>query len=325
MKRLRRLDAIGALAGLAFGVADAWLLTRLGVEWVYAGRDATPIVAAWFGGTTALLGWLAGRLALQRARARADAETIREQSRALQAQRRIAVQNEKLAAIGRLAAGIAHEVRNPLGVIRSSAAMIQEGFAAKDDAHRACSFICEEIDRLDGLITSLLDFARPVELRQQEVALGGVVERAVKVAGPSIEGRGVHLDLEAGRPGPGLRADPDLLAQVVLDLLTNAAEAVPDDGRIVVRAAAAGGAVHLEVADSGPGVPESISERVFEPFFTTKPRGTGLGLAMAARIAQAHGGHIEVVSGRGAGTRGDGACFRLVLPATPAAAPGARA
>jgi signal transduction histidine kinase len=154
--RIHRLDWLGAAIGLALGLTDTWLLTVLGVEMQIGGRNAVPVVALTFASSCTLLGFLAGRLALARARLRADAETIRRQQQQLELSQRAAFENEKLAAIALLAAGIAHEVRNPLGVIRSSAAMVREHFAPADDAHRACGFILDEIDRLDGLIASLL-------------------------------------------------------------------------------------------------------------------------------------------------------------------------
>jgi two-component system sensor histidine kinase HydH len=224
------------------------------------------------------------------------------------------LQNEKLAAIGRLAAGIAHEVRNPLGVIRSSAAMVQEGFAAGEDAWRACEFIREETIRLDGLTSKLLDFARPRPLRLESVSLEKAVAHALQLAAPELERRRIGVSLEGVGEAPGLEADADLLAQLVLDLVVNAAEAAGEAGRLVLRAQAGHDDVVLEVADSGPGVALGAAEQIFEPFFTTKTRGTGLGLAMVARIVQAHGGSVEIAQGRGAGPGGAGACFRVRLP-----------
>ena len=304
---------IGGALGFALGVGDALLLAALGVEWSLAGRDASLLVSLWFGATCGLLGLLAGRLLrLQRA-SRLQAETIQRQSDELRESQRAAIQNEKLAAIGRLAAGVAHEVRNPLGIIRSSAAMVQEGFAQGDDAHRACQFICDEIDRLDGLISSLLRFARPVALETQAVAVDGVVERALSLARPAAVG--VEIEREPVAAGALLAADPDLMAQVLLDLVTNASEA--GARHVVLRATPREKCFDLEVADDGPGVPGEIAERIFEPFFTTKATGTGLGLAMAARIVQAHGGQIQVVPGRGSAPDGGGACFRLTIPNEP--------
>jgi two-component system sensor histidine kinase HydH len=318
--RLRRFDWIGAAAGLALGVTDTWLLTLTGVEMSLGGRDAFALVAATFASSCILLGWLAGRLAMARARLRADAETIRRQQAALVASERAAFENEKLAAIGRLAAGIAHEVRNPLGVIRSSAAMVRDHFPPADDAHRACGFILDEIDRLDGLIASLLAFARPTTLRMRPAALQDVVARATALADETLRRRDAKLAAAIAAPDAELTVDPDLIAQVLLGLVTNAAEAVAPGGHVELRARVEPSAVVLAVADDGPGVPEADRTRVFEPFYTTKASGTGLGLAMAERIARAHGGELRVVPGAGAGPGGRGACFELVLPSTKAAA-----
>jgi two-component system sensor histidine kinase HydH len=310
----RRLDLLGAAAGLALGLLDTWLLGRTGVEMQLDGRDASSLVALTFASSLTLFGFLGGRLAMARARLRQDAATIRQQQEQLDAQAREAFENEKLAAIGRLAAGIAHEVRNPLGVIRASAAMVREHFPETDDAHKACGFIVEETDRLDGLITSLLAFARPSPLRVRAAALGDVVGRVTTLAEESLRKRSAELVAELDAPDASLRVDPDLIAQVLLGLVTNAAEAVSSGGRVELRAHQEAERVVVEVADDGPGVPDADRERVFEPFFTTKAEGTGLGLAMAERIVRAHGGRLRVVPGAGAGPSGGGACFELSLP-----------
>jgi two-component system sensor histidine kinase HydH len=322
MRRVRipRLDWLGAAAGLALGLADTWLLTLGGVEMRLGGRDAAALVGLTFASSCTLLGWLAGRLAMARARLRAGAETIRRQQAALAASERAAFENEKLAAIGRLAAGIAHEVRNPLGVIRSSAAMVRDHFAPADDAHRACGFILDEIDRLDGLIASLLAFARPTTLRVRPAALEDVVARATALADETLKRRDAKLAAAVAAPRAELAVDPDLIAQVLLGLVTNAAEAVAPGGRVELRARVEPAGVVFAVADDGPGVPEADTARVFEPFYTTKASGTGLGLAMAERIARAHGGELRVVQGAGAGPGGRGACFELRLPPARAAA-----
>ena len=315
---MRRLDWLGAAIGFALGLTDTWLLTRFGVEMRIDGRSAVPVVALTFASSCTLLGWLAGRLAMARARLRADAETIRRQQAELEASQRAAFENEKLAAIGRLAAGIAHEVRNPLGVIRASAAMVREHFEAADDAYRACGFILDEIDRLDGLIASLLAFARPTTLRVRPAPLADLVARASALAEEALKKRAARLDARLAAPGAELEVDPDLISQVLFGLVTNAAEAIGAGGHVELRARVEPAAVVLAVADDGPGVPEADRTRVFEPFYTTKASGTGLGLAMAERIARAHGGELRVVQGAGAGPGGRGACFELVLPRTPA-------
>ena len=234
--------------------------------------------------------------------------------RDLETSQRAAAQNEKLAAIGRLAAGVAHEVRNPLGVIRASASMVQESFDDGEEAHRACAFICEESDRLNALITALLTFARPTQPRCAVVDVEKALERALQITDRDCTRKRIAVEREAIGTIPPAYADPDLLSQAVLDLLTNAVEAVAEGGRVALRVDAARDEIVVDVADDGPGVADEHRDQLFEPFFTTKASGTGLGLAMTARIAEAHGGRVDYQPGRGAGPGGSGACFRLHLP-----------
>ena len=310
----RRWDLFGAAAGLLLGIGDTLLLRATGVAMTISGSDATWLVGVTFTSSTALLGFLVGRLIRARARARRDAETIAQQRSALADSERAALQNEKLAALGRLAAGIAHEVRNPLGVIRASAAMVQEHFEPEAEDHRACGFIMEEIDRLDGLIGSLLAFAKPAPLQVRPSAVEDWVERASVLAQEKLRQQGVALRRQLCASTAMVPADPDLLSQALLGLLTNAAEALEAPGTVEIRSRDDGDTLVVEVADDGPGVAPDDRDRVFEPFFTTKARGTGLGLAMASRIVRAHGGELRLVPGGGSGPNGRGACFALHLP-----------
>jgi len=308
----------GAAIGAVGGLLDTGLFQWLGIDFTLAGRDLTVPVAVFLSTNFAVLCFLIGHFMDARTRAREDSRTIARQMRELEASQRAAAQNEKLAAIGRLAAGVAHEVRNPLGVIRASASMVQESFDPDDEAHRACRFICEESDRLNALITALLTFARPTEPRCAAVDVEKAIERALQITAPECVRRRVDVVRETMGTLPPAFADPDLLAQAVLDLLTNAVEAVSEGGRIALRLDAPKHALVVEVADDGPGVAEGDLDQLFEPFFTTKASGTGLGLAMTARIAQVHGGSVAYLRGRGAGADGRGACFQLRLPAAEA-------
>jgi len=301
----RRWDLFGALLGLGGSAGDLWLFARFGLDLGSLMREPSGLmVLVSFVVGYVLLGFVVGRLVMARARILRDKERIAAQLALLEESRARVVQSEKLAALGRLAAGIAHEVRNPLGVIRASASMVEEALPEASDDARACAFIREEIDRLDGLITALLAFARPAHLRLSTVALPPLVERAIKLA---TDGRALEVVPEIEPDLPALRADGDLLTQLVLDLLVNAAEAGAHT--IALRARRAEDAVRIEVHDDGPGVSESDRDRVMEPFFTTKPNGTGLGLAMASRIAEAHGGSLEL-----SGAEARGACFVIRLP-----------
>jgi signal transduction histidine kinase len=306
--------AIGVLAA----AVDVWLLRRFGVELQIGGVDASAGVLVFLAANYAVLGYVLGRLAQGRARARHDAETIQRQLGELERAQRELVQQEKLAAIGRVSAGVAHEVRNPLGVIRASAAMVKEGFQQSDDAYRACDFICQEIDRLDALISALLTFSRPAELHRHTVSIEKVVERALALAGDELRQRGIALDRQDSPGVPELRADPDLVSQLIYDLLCNASEAVGEGGRIAVRTGCAAGGVCVEVADSGAGVAPELAAQLFEPFFTTKASGTGLGLAVVRRIVDGHGGEVTLGAGLGGGT-----VFTVRLPLrAPVESPG---
>ncbi len=305
---------LGALAGAFIIVVDAVFFFVLGVEANLAGRNAFPLMMAVFGSGFIALGWALGALAVRRERARHDAATIAAQLGALEEHQRRLVQAEKLAAIGRLAASVAHEVRNPLGVIKSSAGLAEEAIPADDpDARRALSFVVEECDRLDAMITGLLAFARPAALQVASVDMDSLLDRAAHLAADEAERRGLRFERLPSEPAQ-LRGDPDLLCQVIFGLVVNAADAVGESGHIALRALPGRSKLVVEVADDGPGVPLDARAHLFEPFFSTKSEGTGLGLATAARVVQAHGGALELVDGAGLGPLGAGACFRLTLP-----------
>ncbi|TMA36880.1 MAG: hypothetical protein E6J79_12070 [Deltaproteobacteria bacterium] len=182
--------------------------------------------------------------------------------------------------------------------------------AADAEAARACAFITAEIDRLSSVVTSLLEFARPLHLEPRPVSVRELFDRAALLAEGELAAKGARLGRDESPALPAVKADPDLLSQVLLGLLANAAEAVPFGGDVTLAARARDGAVELVVEDSGPGIPAELRDRVFEPFFTTRPRGIGLGLAVARQVIEAHGGRIE------AGERpGGGARLTLRLPA----------
>ncbi|MCW5892747.1 MAG: hypothetical protein KIT14_19720 [bacterium] len=305
----------GLVVGIVWAGVDTLLASALGFRFEIGGRDATALVALWFGVSFAALGFAVGYAVEARRRDRAASATIQAQQDVLAATRGRLAQQEKLAALGQLASSIAHEVRNPLAVIRSAAQGLQEE-AAPDDGHtrRACGFVITEIDRLSSVVTSLLAFARPLQPALRPVAVGDVVARALALADEELRDRGVRVERAAAPGLPALRVDPDLVCQLLLGLLSNAGEAAGRAGLVTIDARSAGDAVELEVADSGPGVPAELRERVFEPFFTTRQRGTGLGLAVARQIAEAHGGAIHVGERAGGGAR-----FVVRLPATAAA------
>lgn len=298
-----------ALLGLLLGSFDYVLLRLVGVEMVWSGHDVAPAVVGIFALSFAGLGLVLGHLLDARDRLRASAAALEDSHRR-------AAQSEKLAAIGRLAAAVAHEVRNPLAVIRSSAALVLEDMTRETDAERAARFIVEEVDRLNAVVTALLDYAKPLTPRREALALADLLAAVEPLVGAALRPKRGRLEATSEPPGdaPALRGDPDLLAKLVYGLALNAAQAIDDGGRIELRLRRRGGEVELLVRDDGPGVAPEHAARLFEPFFTTKTTGTGLGLATAARIAEAHGGVLELVPGAGLGPDGRGACFCVRLP-----------
>lgn len=306
----------GLAAGLAWAVVDTTLAVAMGIRFQVNGADATLLTGLFFGSSFAGFGFLVGYVVEGRRRDRESAQVIREQLDALAATRARLAQSEKLAALGQLAAAIAHEVRNPLGVIRSAAQGIGETVPAADaDTRRACGFITDEIDRLSSVVSSLLAFARPLQLQRRAVDVPELLDRAALLAGEDLAHRAVRLERADATGLPALDVDPDLVCQVLLGLLANAAEAVGAGGAITIEARRAERGVEIAVADSGPGVPAEVRERIFEPFFTTRARGTGLGLAVARQIVEAHGGAIAVGDRPGGGAR-----FSLRLPVAGASA-----
>lgn len=308
----------GLGAGLLAGVVDTAGMRALGFSLEIGGVDVTVPVAIYFGVSFAVLGYLLGYLVEQRRRERFMAAMVQRQMETLADLRSRVAQSEKLAALGQLAAAIAHEVRNPLGVIRSAAQGIGETLRPDDlDGQRACRFITTEIDRLNGVMSSLLAYARPLDLHPQPIAVTELLDRAALLAGHDLDRKRMQLRLGGLGVPPVVLADPDLATQALLDLLTNAVESSPAESEVSLAARAEGDTVAIEVIDRGPGVPEELRERIFEPFFTTRRNGTGLGLAVARHIAEAHGGQIRV-----ADAAAGGSCFTLFLPrAAPSGVP----
>ncbi|MEZ4437848.1 MAG: HAMP domain-containing sensor histidine kinase [Polyangiaceae bacterium] len=243
-----------------------------------------------------------------------------EQSRALvrasadlEAAQQALVRRERLAALGELAAVIAHEVRNPVGVIFNATATLQHD-PTEGDRAALLGIIEEEATRLGRIVDDLLLFTRPSLLAEDVVDVGDLARGAVRAAievGPEVAPR---VDV-AVAPGLTMQGDERMLRQALINLVTNALQAAPE-GSVVIRARRAGGEVVLEVCDDGPGVPEEDRERIFAPFFTTRATGTGLGLAIVRRIAEEHRGRITVEDGDLTPGNG-GVRFVLRLPAGP--------
>ena len=230
---------------------------------------------------------------------------------------------ERLASLGRLAAGLAHEIGTPLNVISGRAESLQRAYAGQDPAARHLGIIIAQIDRIVRIVRDMIDFARPRASRRASLDLTQSVRAVCELLGQRLRDGGVVLETRFEAGLPALHADPDQMQQVVLNLCMNALDAMPEGGRLglVVRRDRLpprdrGGepvvCVRLDVTDSGTGIARADLDRVFDPFFTTKGAGsgTGLGLSVAHGIVEEHGGWFDVDSKQGSGSR-----FSVILPA----------
>jgi signal transduction histidine kinase len=224
------------------------------------------------------------------------------------------VRHERLAALGELAAVMAHEVRNPLGVIFNSLTTLRRLVRLEGDAEMLIDIVGEEAERLNRIVGDLLDFVRPYEAAPRAVDVGAVLSSAVTSAGPALAQPAVQVVTEVAPGVSPFPADAHLLKQALVNLLLNAAQAMPRGGRVTVRARpeprGAGAWLRIDVEDEGVGLPPGPAERLFQPFVTTKATGTGLGLAVVKRIVDAHLGEVSAAPNVG----GAGTTFTLRLP-----------
>jgi signal transduction histidine kinase len=233
--------------------------------------------------------------------------------------------SRKLAALGRLMAGVAHEVKNPLNamtihleLLKQKLSQLPQPFVVPDgaggtkpiDPAKHVTVIGDAIRRLDHVVVGFLKFARPEELRLQPVQLASIISEVVSMSAPEAEQRGIAVRAECSTGLPDINADPGMLQQAVLNLALNACQAMPNGGTLKLSCRTAPRRrVEIDVEDTGVGIPPENLSRIFELYFTTKDTGTGIGLSMVYRIVQLHDGVVEVESTPGRGTR-----FRLVFP-----------
>lgn len=236
--------------------------------------------------------------------------------------------NERLATLGQLSAGMAHEIRNPLAGIGTSAQVLLRRFEPRDDRSRFVSVILEEVSRLDRIVTSLLQYARPRVPELKPERLTRCIERVLEVERDHLERAGVRIEVAAPAGLAPVWVDADLVVQVIHNVTRNASQAMPKGGTLryelrsakrrrgargpgrraddaMRRRAEGAGWIRYQqvrVTDSGAGIPRGVLAKMFDPFFTTRARGTGLGLSISQTIMQEHGGSIEVASREGRGT-----------------------
>jgi signal transduction histidine kinase len=277
-----------------------WVMTRLtGPEQQKARLGRLRLATGLsLGGVLVALG-LAGGLALSlRREARRRAALGDELRRA-----------EHLAALGRLLAGVAHEVRNPLAAIRSTV-QLWERLPADARTPESLAAVVGSVDRLNELVGRLLLFARAGHEDRRPVDLNAVAAEVLELVRARAEVQGVAVESDLAPGLPTVSGAAQAVNRAVLNLVTNALQAMPGGGRLTCRTRLAAGRVELAVSDTGPGVSADARDRVFEPFFTTRPDGTGLGLALCREVARQHGGDVTL------DPSGPGATFRLTLATT---------
>jgi len=215
---------------------------------------------------------------------------------------------DRLAALGRMAAGVAHEIRNPLGIIRGSAQLLNKRFGGTPGEEGLSEFIIEEVNRLTRVVNDFLMFARPPSPNLEEISPEALLQQVLAYA-PAEKGFEVKLEVEPELPA--VAADPGLTRESFLNLLINAQQAMPDGGTITLRAIARSiREVAFEVVDQGVGIHPEMLDQIFDPFYTSKDSGTGLGLSLVHQSVSSQGGKVEVES-----VPGQGSCFRLIYPA----------
>jgi len=216
---------------------------------------------------------------------------------------------EQLATMGQFAAGIAHELRNPLTAIRSTVQYLENEFGQGTDQRKLAHDILDEVDRLNNIVGNLLSLARPAESNPEEIDVGQEIERCANFIEAKAKSLNIKLETDFEKVLPKLRFDPAELRQVLLNVMMNGLQAMPDGGRLLIKACclvedsvAGSERMLLQIEDEGPGVPANLRQKVFEPFFTTKASGTGLGLAICNSIVKRYNGEIWIEQAEGGGT-----------------------
>jgi signal transduction histidine kinase len=217
-----------------------------------------------------------------------------EEQRELEAQLNHA---ERLAALGEMVAGVSHEIRNPLGIIRSTAELLGSMHGAQEPTNRLTRLIVEESSRLNDIVTEFLDFARPMTPNFQDADLTQILDRTFLFLGPELDKKGISLHSNLSHRPLKLRADPEQLYRSFLNIFLNAIQSMPNGGKITVQVTEEKNSHYLlKITDTGSGISEKDLKKVFNPFFSTREKGTGLGLSIVRNIIEGHNGKIWIES-----------------------------
>lgn len=237
---------------------------------------------------------------------------VRQKSLELERAHQEIIQAEKLAAVGHVSAGMAHEIRNPLNSINLFAQILLADSAMTDENRGYAEKIATEVERIDNILVQMLASSKSDEKAGQKVNLAEVIKAVVKSSMPMIEAQNVDLQLDLENTAPCIQADSLEMEQIFTNLITNALYEMPNGGRLSIVLGSDAEKLRIAISDTGKGIPQENLQRVFDPFFTTREKGTGFGLSVVLRIVKSCGGRIRVES-----APGEGACFIIDLPLLP--------
>lgn len=342
-----RIAVIAAVTAVTLGIHYGWLIEPIfgHVHWLHAihGRFCyipIMIAAAWFGLRGGLITATAISLAVMPlvisavSQSHDFASEIAEivfyyaiavligllvdreyrQRRQKEAAQQQVERSQKLSLVGQVAAGVAHEIKNPLASIKGAADILTDENTSPEEKLEFSGILRSEVRRIDTTVGEFLDFARPREAKLERMDLGDTVRQTVRQVEPQAQRDNITLELDVAE-GILVRGDAQKLHQLTLNLLLNALQAMRDGGKVKVAVGSHGGSGEIVIKDSGAGITADELERIFEPFFTTRASGTGLGLAVVRTIVDAHRGGIEVHSVEGQGTT-----VHVTIPMDPGSA-----
>jgi len=208
-----------------------------------------------------------------------------------------------LASIGSLAAGVAHEIRNPLSSIKGFAVYLKEKLSGNIEDKKTAEVMIQEVERLNRVISQLIEFARSLELKKERTRFSDLVRHTVKLIDAEARKNKITIDMEIDNDAPLIEVDPDKIKQVLLNIFLNSLAAMKKGGKLVIMLLPGKSYLSVIISDTGMGIEKTDLPRIYDPYFTSKPAGTGLGLAVVQKIMEAHGGHINVESTAGQGTK----------------------
>ncbi len=214
-----------------------------------------------------------------------------------------------LSSLGEMTAAVSHEIRNPLGIIKSSAELLKKKMTALEPGNRIPQIIVDEAGRLNNIITDFLDYAKPRDPEFNRCRVDDIIEKNIRSLEPHIQDQGYRIRLDASRDMPEIDADDDMLYQSFLNVLINAMQAMPDGGDIHIQLAQNDNRIGIVFRDQGSGIPDHLKDKIWDPFFTNKEKGTGLGLGIVKNIIEAHNGTVQIDN-----SDEGGACVTIELP-----------